>query len=55
MWSNAPESKYHMLPIIMLAMHVVREKSSSNYEVKASLSAPPDVFLIVFLCGHFVA
>ena len=54
MWNNAPESKYHMLPITMLDMHAIRVKSRSNCEAKASPVAPLKVFLLTFLCGHFV-
>lgn len=55
MWNEAPKSKYHTLPIIVLAMHAIRVKSSSNFETNASLAAPHEFFLLDFLCGHFVA
>lgn len=55
MWNDAPESKYHILPIIVLPMHVMRVKSSSNCEAEASHATPFDVFLLAFLCEHFMA
>ena len=55
MWNDAPESKYHMIPIAVLAMHVIRVMSSLNYEVKVSLATPLEVFLLDFLRGHLMA
>ena len=55
MWIDAPLSRYHTLSIIVLAMHAMRVKSSSNIESKASPVGPHVVFLLAFLCGHFVA
>lgn len=55
MWKEAPDSKYHALPIIVLVMHVIRVKSSSNYEDKDSLDAPPEIIFLAFLYDHFMA
>ncbi len=56
MWNEAPESKYHTLPIKFLAMNTIRVKSSSNCEAKASIDVvTANSFLLEFLCGHFVA
>ena len=53
-WNEEPLSRYQTLPINVFSMHVMRVKSSSNWEAKASPATPLEVFLLVFLCGHFV-
>lgn len=55
MWNETPEFKYHTLPIIVLAMHEIRVKSSLNCESKDSPTTPLVFFLQYILCGHFVA
>jgi hypothetical protein len=45
MWKEVPLSKYHTDPDALDAMHVIKEKSSSNCDTRASPVAAPTTFL----------
>jgi hypothetical protein len=52
---EAPLSKYHTDPNALDAMHAIKEKSSSNYEVRASPAVAPTTFLFFFFYRQLVA
>lgn len=55
-WNESPLSIYHMLPIRVIVMNVMRVKSISDYEAKDSLVASiTGSFLLAFFYGHFMA
>ena len=55
MCKDTPLSRNHTEPIILETKHVINEKSSSNYEAKASPATDLAACLFFFFYGQFVA